>query len=116
MLYIPEPPFRYALPITERTAPAGFRRALFDWAAVRRIGVLRAASEEGSAATEVRRVGGWRKETEGSSETPATSGSGRPAATKRQAAACLFFHNMFLETKNQDRSKKVRKTGEKLRG
>ena len=32
MLYIPEPPFRYALPITERTAPAGFRRALFDWA------------------------------------------------------------------------------------
>ena len=67
------------------------------------------------AVTEVRRVGGWRKETAGGSETPAVSGSGRPAATKRQAAACLFLHNMFLKTKKQDRSKKVRKTGEKLR-
>ena len=68
------------------------------------------------AATEVRRVGGWRKETAGGSETTAAGGSGRPAATKRQAAACLFLHNMFLKKKNQDHGKKVRKTGEKLRG
>jgi hypothetical protein len=37
------------------------------------------------------------------------------AAIKRQAAACLFLHNMFLETKSRDRSKKIRKTGGKLR-